>query len=164
MLFNNRSPEPLNMATIRRVKDNEPVKPYIGASISSANVITVSQDKRHSGIRNIDTRGIISEFIAGAERSDIDACSVASEDIYIRQDTLREIVRHTDCGKVDQRKSTNDQRGGIVVSDKEDISDDENYTMKRILEESTHRDGSIYRNMDIGWKNEYCIADRNESK
>nr|CAB3485203.1 unnamed protein product [Digitaria exilis] len=92
------SREPSNMATICRVKDNESVKPYIGASISSANGIIISQDKRHSGIiRNIDTRGIISEFIAGVERSDTDVCRVASEDIYIRQDTLGQIVKHTDC-------------------------------------------------------------------
>ncbi|KAF8714916.1 hypothetical protein HU200_027452 [Digitaria exilis] len=57
-----------------------------------------------------------------------------------------------------------DQRGGIVVSDEEEISDDEDYTLNKILEESRHRDGSIYRNMDTWWKKQYHISDHNETR
>ena len=75
-------PEPRNMASISRVKEDESCKPYMGASGSSANVIIISQNNKHSadiqGMKNIDTRGTILEVIARDERSDEDSCRVTS--------------------------------------------------------------------------------------
>jgi len=84
LMINDRFlPEPCNMATISRVKDDESFKPYMGASDFSANVIIISQNNKHSadiqGTKNIDTRGTILEVIARDERSDEDACRVTSE-------------------------------------------------------------------------------------
>jgi len=45
-----------------------------------------------------------------------------------------------------------------------EVNDDGVDTEIRILAKSRHRDGSIYRDMDVEWKMDYCIADRNESK
>lgn len=61
-------------------------------------------------------------------------------------------------------RSPREPQNTIVVSDKEEISDDEEYTMNKILKESRHRDGSISMHMDTWWKKEFCIANRNESK
>lgn len=62
------------MTTISRVKGNEFGKPYRRPHISSANVIIPSQDKKYSvitqGMKNIDTKGTISDVIAGDEKID----------------------------------------------------------------------------------------------
>jgi hypothetical protein len=160
MLFTNRfPPEPWNMAT--RVKENESGKPHM---------------------KNIDTRGTISE-LAGDERNDKDASRVTSEAVYAKPDTLGQIVKHTlfqkkklmhtpsqkttvkytVCGEEDQRRATN-HKGEIVASDDRKFRDHEGYKAKIVIENGSHRDGSIYRDMDTWWKKEYCIADRNESK
>jgi hypothetical protein len=56
------------------------------------------------------------------------------------------------------------QKGEIVSSDDRKFRDHEGYKAKIVIENSSHHDGSIYRDMDTWWKKEYCIADRNESK
>ncbi|CAL5031782.1 unnamed protein product [Urochloa decumbens] len=157
----NRFPpdEPLNMATISGVKGDESGKPYIGAAISPANVVIISQDNKHSaaiqGMKNIDTR-------------------VASEVPYDEPDMLGQIVnhipfkknfvKHTDCGEEDQRRATDSHRREIIASDDRKISEEEGYTVNNVLAQSRHRDGSIYRGMDTWWKKDYCIADRNETR
>ena len=88
----------------------------------------------------IDTRGIL-EVIAGDERSDKDACTVASKTM--------QVVKHTDCVKEDQRSATDNHRGEIVASGDKVVSDDEEMTVNNILAKSRHRDGSIYGAMDI---------------
>jgi hypothetical protein len=62
----------------------------------------------------------------------------------------------------DERSTTEDHKGKIVVSDNEESSDDGAYAIN-ILPESKHRDGSIYRCTDTLftlWKKEYCIVDQ----
>lgn len=149
-------PEPCNMATISR--DAESCKLYMGASGSSANVIIISEDNKHSvdiqGMKNIDTRGTNLEVIARDDKSDKDARRVTSK-VYVKRDTSGQIV------KGEQRSAMETHRGGIVANDE---SDDEEFTVNNIITKSRHRDGSIYRGMDTWWKREYLIADRNESK
>ena len=65
----------------------------------------------------------------------------------------------------DQSRATKNHITGIAVSEDEGLSDDERFSVNGILAKSRHRDGSIYRGMDLfHWKEEYRIADRNESK
>ena len=111
----------------------------------------------------IDTRGIL-EVIAGDERSDKDACRVASETTCVKHDTLMQVVKNTDCVKEDQRSTADNHRVEIVASGDKVVSDDEEMTVNNILAKSRHRDGSIYRDMDTWWKQDYCIGNRNESK
>ena len=160
MLFNDRRfpSEPRNMVINSKVEGKESAKPYMGPSISSANV-TVSQDKHSAatqGTKSIDTGGIILEVIAGDERSDKDACTVASKTM--------QVVKHTDCVKEDQRSTADNHRVEIVASGDKVVSADEEMTVNNILAKSRHRDGSIYRDMDTWWKQDYCIGNRNESK
>ncbi|KAJ1270608.1 hypothetical protein BS78_06G065500 [Paspalum vaginatum] len=58
----------------------------------------------------------------------------------------------------DERRATKDHRE-IVVSD-----DEEHTVDKNILEDSRHCDGSMYRGMDVWWKQVYRIVDRNETR
>lgn len=151
------------MSTNGGVKDDDSGKPYRRLPITSANVTIISQNNKHSAIaesiRNIEKRGIItiSEVVAGDERENKDACRTTLE----VADTGGQIVKHLGCEE-DQRRAPADQRAEFVVSDDE-VSDVEGYTVN-ILAKSTHRDGSIYRGMDTWWKEEYCIADRNETR
>lgn len=73
------------MTTVSRVKGDESGNPYRRPHISSANVIVPSRDKKDSvitqGMKNIDTKGTISEVIDGDEQIDKDVA--ASEVIYI---------------------------------------------------------------------------------
>ncbi|CAN6302900.1 unnamed protein product [Urochloa humidicola] len=160
--------EPRNMVTISQVEGEESGKPYMGPPISSANVITLSQDNKQftatQGTKSIDTGGIILEVIAGDERSNKDACRVASETICVKHNTLMQVVKHTDCVKEDQRSAMDNHRGEIVASGDKVVSDDEEYTVNNVLEKSRHRDGSIYRGMDTWWKQNYYIANRNETR
>jgi len=148
------------MATSSRVKGDESGKPYIGASISPANAIIISQDNKHSaaihGKRNIGTSGTILEVITGDERSDNnDACRAASEVIYGKCDTLgqsakhvsfqKEIVNHTCCGEEGQRRVSDDHMEESIGSAGREVKDDGVDTEIRILAKSRHRDGSIYR-------------------
>ena len=57
----------------------------------------------------------------------------------------------------DERRETEDHRESVV-------SDDGEYIVDNILPNSRDCVGSIYRGMDIWWKQMYRIADRNESK
>ncbi|CAO2042496.1 unnamed protein product [Urochloa humidicola] len=157
----NRFPpdEPLNMATISGVKDNESGKPYIGASISPADATIISEDNNHSaaiqGMKNIDTR-------------------VTSEVLYDEPDMLgqivkhttfqQKIVKHTGRGEGDQRSATDGHRREIIASDDRKVSEDEGYIVNNVLAQSRHRDGSIYRGMDAWWKQNYYIANRNETR
>ena len=138
------------MATVSRVKDDESSKLYRRLPISSADVNSLPLD-------NIETRGAISGAIAGDDTSDEDACRNTSEVIYVENDTWGQIVKYTGSEE-DERNTTEDHKGKIVVSD------DEGYCVNDILAKSRHRDGSIYGAMDIWWKKAYLIADRNESK
>ncbi|CAN6235202.1 unnamed protein product [Urochloa humidicola] len=161
--------EPGNMVTISQVEGEESGKPYMGPSISSANVITLSQDNKQfaatQGTKSIDTRDMILEVIAGDERSDKDACRVASETICVKHNTLMQVVKHTGCVKEDQRSTTDNHTVEIVASgDKVVSSDDEENIVNNILAKSRHRDGSIYRGMDRWWKRNYYIANRNETR
>jgi len=158
--------EPRNMVINSKVEGKESAKPYMGPSISSANV-TVSQDKHSAatqGTKSIDTGGIILEVIAGDERSDKDACRVASETTCVKHDTLMQVVKNTDCVKEDQRSTADNHRVEIVASGDKVVSDDEEMTVNNILAKSRHRDGSIYRDMDTWWKQDYCIGNRNETR
>ncbi|KAF0895176.1 hypothetical protein E2562_006877 [Oryza meyeriana var. granulata] len=162
--------DPRNMSTISRVKGDESGKPYgRRPAISSANVIVPSQEKKHTaitqGMKNIDTRGTSSEVIGGDERSDKD--EAASEVIYVKYDILGQIVKHNGCGEEDRRSETEEHWGGIVVSDNKEVTVDEEfeeYAATGILPQSRHRDGSIYRGMDLWWKKDYLIGDRNETR
>jgi len=138
------------MATVSRVKDDESSKLYRRLPISSADVNSLPLD-------NIETRGAISGAIAGDDTSDEDACRNTSEVIYVENDTWGQIVKYTGSEE-DERNTTEDHKGKIVVSD------DEGYSLNNILAKCRHRDGSIYGNLDIWWKKAYLIADRNESK
>jgi len=166
MFFNDRFPhEPRNIATTNRVKGDESGKSDRRLSISSANVITRSQNKHSAvtqGMKNI-TSGRILEVIAGDGKSDKDDCRVAPE-LYNKRDTSGQIVKHTGYGEEDQRNAMDNQRGEIVASNDKEVNDDEEYTLDIILPRSRHRDGSIYRDMDRWWKSLFHIADRNESK
>uniref|UniRef100_A0A0E0LP64 DUF6598 domain-containing protein n=1 Tax=Oryza punctata TaxID=4537 RepID=A0A0E0LP64_ORYPU len=59
--------EPRYMTTISRVKGNESGKPYRRPHISSTNVIIPSWNQ---GMKNIDTKGTISEVMAGDEKTE----------------------------------------------------------------------------------------------
>ncbi|CAN6332047.1 unnamed protein product [Urochloa humidicola] len=141
---------PRNMATVSQVKDDESSKPYRRLPISSANVISLPLD-------NIETRGAILGAIAGDDTSDENASWNTSEVIYVENNTWGQIVKYTGSEE-DQRNTTEDHKGEIVVSD------DEGYTVNDILAKSRHRDSSIYEVMDIWWKKAYRIADRNETR
>jgi len=131
-----------------KVEGKESAKPYMGPSISSANV-TVSQDKHSAatqGTKSIDTGGIILEVIAGDERSDKDACRGTSEVIYGKCDTLgqsakqaffqKEIVNHTCCGEEDQRRASDDHMEESIGSAGREVNDDGVDTEIRILAKS----------------------------
>ncbi|RLM75518.1 hypothetical protein C2845_PM15G09140 [Panicum miliaceum] len=62
----------------------------------------------------------------------------------VKHDTQEQIVKHIGSEE-DGRSPTEDHMGKIVVSDKEEDSDDEGYTVNNILAYSRHLDGSIYR-------------------
>ncbi|KAL6839227.1 hypothetical protein ACP4OV_030899 [Aristida adscensionis] len=141
---------PRNMATVSRVKDDESSKPYRRLPIPSADVISRPPD-------NIETRGAILGATAGDDTSDEDACWSTSEVIYVENDTGGQIVKYTGSEE-DERNTTEDHKWKIVVSD-----DEGGYSVNNILAKSRHRDGSIYGSMDIWWKKEYLIADRNEN-
>nr|CAB3454536.1 unnamed protein product [Digitaria exilis]CAB3454541.1 unnamed protein product [Digitaria exilis] len=76
-----------------------------------------------------------------------------------------------DDEKKHARKKKRGPPGGELTHDGEcwssedefccDCSDD--VDPMHIMPYSTHRDGSIYR-MAVGWRRDYCIADRDESK
>ncbi len=154
------------MTTISRVKGNEFGKPYRRSHISSANVIIPSQDKKDSvitqGMKSIDTKGTISEVIAGDEKIDKDV--TVSEVICVNYDILGQIMKNDRCGDEGQRSKTEEHIGGIVISDDTEAIDDEKFVVDNTLPESRHHDGSIYKDMDTWWKRDYHIADRNESK
>ncbi|XP_052162334.1 uncharacterized protein LOC127779565 [Oryza glaberrima] len=158
--------EPRFMTTISRVKGNESGKPYRRPHISSANVIIPSQDKKDSvitqGMKNIDIKGTISEVIDGDEKTDKDVA--ASEVIYINYDILGQTVKHDGFGDEGQRSKAEEHMGGIVLSDDKEVIDDEEFIVNDVLPESRHHDGSIYRDMDMWWKRDYHIADRNETR
>jgi len=163
--FSRFSHEPRNIATTNRVKDDGSGKPDRQLPISSANVITRSQNKHSAvtqGMKNI-TSGRILEVIAGDEKSDKDDCRVTSEFIYDKCDISGHIVKLTGYGEEDPRNAMDNQRGEIIASNDKEVSDDEEYTMDIILPKSRHRDGSIYRDMDRWWKSLFHIADRNET-
>uniref|UniRef100_A0A0E0ANI0 DUF6598 domain-containing protein n=1 Tax=Oryza glumipatula TaxID=40148 RepID=A0A0E0ANI0_9ORYZ len=65
-------------------------------------------------------------------------------------------------GQEEDRRSEMQEQRDANDDDKE-VTDDEDYSMDILLPKSRHRDGSIYRGiMDIWWKKELRIADRNE--
>lgn len=107
-------------------------------------------------MRNIDTRGTISE-VDEYMKSEKDVCRTTSEFIDDKHDALGQNLSLTGC-KEGQRIATKDHKAEIMVND------DEGYTVNNVLAGSSHCDGSIYRNMDLWWKTDYRIADRNESK
>uniref|UniRef100_A0A0E0EFB8 DUF6598 domain-containing protein n=1 Tax=Oryza meridionalis TaxID=40149 RepID=A0A0E0EFB8_9ORYZ len=157
---------PRYMTTISRVKGNEFGKPYRRSHISSANVIIPSQDKKDSvitqGMKSIDTKGTISEVIAGDEKIDKDV--TVSEVICVNYDILGQIMKNDRCGDEGQRSKTEEHMGGIVISDDTEAIDDEKFVVDNTLPESRHHDGSIYKDMDTWWKRDYHIADRNETR
>ncbi|RLN03692.1 hypothetical protein C2845_PM13G00010 [Panicum miliaceum] len=126
------------MATLNRV-EGDSGKPYRRQPISSANVIIPPLD-------NIET-------------SNKDALWNTLEDISIKHDTWGQIVKPT-VSEEDASSTKEDHKGNIVVSDKEESSDD--VYMLNLLTECKHRDGSIFRGMDTLWKKEYRIVDRSE--
>uniref|UniRef100_A0A0D3GUC6 DUF6598 domain-containing protein n=1 Tax=Oryza barthii TaxID=65489 RepID=A0A0D3GUC6_9ORYZ len=150
--------EPRYMTTINRVKGNESGTPYRRPYISSANVVIPS---RNQGMKNIDTKGTISEVIAGDEKIDKDV--TVSEVICVNYDISGQIMKHDRCGDECRKSKTKEHMGGIIVSDDKEAIDDEGFVVDNTLPESRHRDGSIYRDMDMWWKKDYHIADRNET-
>ncbi|XP_047059250.1 uncharacterized protein LOC124665939 [Lolium rigidum] len=162
-----------NVATVSRVQGDESGKPYRPLPIPSGKVITISQDSEHyaisQGLKNIKTdnskkmkntltRGTISEVMDEDERrSDSDACRATLEVIAGKADTLGQNVNLTGCEE-GGRSATNGQMSEFL------FSEEEGYTVNNILAESRHRDGSIYKDMDLWWKDDYRIADRNETR
>lgn len=104
---------------------------------------------------------------------------VANRKTNSKQDTwgtIEDAIALCDDGhpvnyKDDMRAETelDDEEDMEQVTNSSDSEEYENWAAEEdvlpllILENSTHRDGSIYRD-NIGWKETYCIADRNESK
>ncbi|CAN6275259.1 unnamed protein product [Urochloa humidicola] len=131
---------PWNMATLSRVEGDSGT-PYGRLPISSANVII-------SPLDDIETS------YKGALWNTL-------EDISIKHDTWGQIVKPT-VSEEGRSSTKEDHKGNIVVSDKEESSDDV-YTLN-LLTECKHRDGSIYRGMDTLWKEEYRIVDRSETR
>ncbi|CAL5026859.1 unnamed protein product [Urochloa decumbens] len=131
---------PWNMATLSRV-EGDSGKPYGRLPISSANVIIPPLD-------NIETSYKV-------------ALWNTLEDISIKHDTCGKIVKPT-VSEEDASSTKEDHKENIVVSDKEESSDDV-YTLN-LLTECKHRDGSIYKGMDTLWKEEYRIVDRSETR
>ncbi|TVU14318.1 hypothetical protein EJB05_37779 [Eragrostis curvula] len=121
-----------------------------------SNIETDSTEKT----KNDETRGTISEVIDEDERSDKDTCRTTAE--VIDGNIRGRNTNITGC-KEHQRRTIKDQTAKIIVSEDEEVSDDEKYfPFSNVLARSRHRDGSIYRGMDLWWKEEYHIANRNE--
>ncbi|GJN02782.1 hypothetical protein PR202_ga20168 [Eleusine coracana subsp. coracana] len=152
---------PRNMATISPVRGDESGKPYRRLPTSSGEASIVLQGAKHSAItqgkknfntdsskkrENIETKGTISLVDEYDTRSEKDACRTALEVIVDKHDEWGQTIYLTDSEE-DQTSATKDQT----------VSDDEEYTEANVLEESGHRDGSIYRGMDAQI---YCQADR----
>lgn len=66
----------------------------------------------------------------------------------------------------DPRSATRGRTTEIFIRDDEDEVSDIDYTVEtNDFPKSSHRDGSIYRGMGrSGWKRDYRVADRSESK
>ena len=69
------------------------------------------------------------------------------------------------CGE-DPRSATKGRTTEILIMEDEEEVSDIDYTVEvNGIPQSSHRDGSIYRGMRrSGWKRDYRVADRSESK
>lgn len=116
-------------------------------------------------MKNIGTRGTVSEVIDEDDRkSDKDAFRTTSEVLDDKSDTWGQNVNLPGFEE-DQSSAAKNHITEIIVSEDEGLSDDEGYSVNGILPKSRHRDGSIYRGIDLfHWKELYRIADHNESK
>uniref|UniRef100_A0A453KBP4 DUF6598 domain-containing protein n=2 Tax=Aegilops tauschii subsp. strangulata TaxID=200361 RepID=A0A453KBP4_AEGTS len=146
-----------NLATVSRVQGDESGKPYRRLPISIAQIM-----KR---MKNTGTRGTVSEVIDEDEgKSDKDAFRTTSEVMDDKSDTWGQNVNLPGFEE-DRSSAAKNHITGIAVSEDEGLSDDEGFSVNGILAKSRHRDGSIYRGIDLfHWKEEYRIADRNETR
>ncbi|GJN02594.1 hypothetical protein PR202_ga19961 [Eleusine coracana subsp. coracana] len=119
------------------------------------NLVNHTRDCPSLLIRNIETRGRISE-VDEFMKSEKDTCRTTSEFVDDKHDALDQNLDLAGC-KEGQRSATKDHKAEIMVSD------DEGYNVDNVLAGSSHYDGSIYKNMELWWKTDYCIADRNEN-
>uniref|UniRef100_A0A0D9X272 DUF6598 domain-containing protein n=1 Tax=Leersia perrieri TaxID=77586 RepID=A0A0D9X272_9ORYZ len=111
------------------------------------------------GFEKIDNRSTISSaIIAGDEKNYKDDCKAAPEGLYVKYDVL-----HNGCNEENKRSKTDEHKRGFFVSDDEGIDDEECTKDETVLPDSTHHNGSMY-NMDIWWKKQYHIEDRNETQ
>uniref|UniRef100_M8CVP4 DUF6598 domain-containing protein n=1 Tax=Aegilops tauschii TaxID=37682 RepID=M8CVP4_AEGTA len=116
-------------------------------------------------MKNTGTRGTVSEVIDEDEgKSDKDAFRTTSEVMDDKSDTWGQNVNLPGFEE-DRSSAAKNHITGIAVSEDEGLSDDEGFSVNGILAKSRHRDGSIYRGIDLfHWKEEYRIADRNETR
>ncbi|VAI30113.1 unnamed protein product [Triticum turgidum subsp. durum] len=154
-----------NLATVRRVQGDESGKPYRRLPISIAQMMKNIKTDNSKKMKNIGTRGTASVVIdEDGRKSDKDAFRTTSEVMDDKSDTWGQNV-NLPGSEEDQSSAAKNHITGIAVSEDEGLSDDEGFSVNGILAKSRHRDGSIYRGIDLfHWKKEYRIADRNESK
>lgn len=154
-----------NLATVSRVQGDESGKPYKRLPISIAQMMKNMKTDNLKKLKNIGTRGTVSEVIDEDERkSDKDAFRTTSEVMDDKSDTWGQNVNLPGFEE-DQSSAAKNHITEIAVSEDEGLSDDEGYSVNGILAKSRHRDGSIYRDMDLyDWKKHYRIADRIETR
>lgn len=119
------------------------------------------------GMDNEENRAATEEFIVrygDARPAHIEDGSKIFDAMNDGEDVCRTVVEVTD-GKQDPMRPVKDLTGG--KADARGQRDQDVYPCDvlgrvLVLPESSHRDGSIYRD-NWHWKKEYCIANRSES-
>lgn len=160
------------MATISPARGDVYGKIYRQPSTSSGKFVVVLQGAEHSAItkgmknfstdnsekmKGMETKAAISLVDEYEMRSENDACKTILEVIDGKHDEWGQNINLTGSEE-DQRIAIKDHTAEIIIGDAKE------YTEDNVLAESRHHDGSIYRDMDLWWKEDYRIADRNESK
>ncbi|GJN27514.1 hypothetical protein PR202_gb15544 [Eleusine coracana subsp. coracana] len=135
------------MAIISQLKGDEYGKSY-RIPISFASISIIPKGSEHSAV------------IQSTENSEKKkSLETRGKDAYRGQN-----VSLTDCGDDGWSTIKDSTAETIVFGEDKEVSDDNEYPVTNVLARSRHRDGSIYRDMDSWWKEEYHIANRNENK
>ncbi|XBH93133.1 hypothetical protein VPH35_084122 [Triticum aestivum] len=64
----------------------------------------------------------------------------------------------------DPSSATKARTTEIVIKEDEEEASDYEYNLGHVLEKSGHRDGSMYRAIGWGWKRDYSLGDRSETR